>query len=508
MGIFLGLDIGTTGVKALAMREDGQTACECTRSYALSSPQTNWFEQNPLDWWTQSCAAVREIVSISGIRPSEVDGIGLSGQYHGLVALDAHGDVVRPAILWNDQRTARQAAEVVDRVGRDTLLRISGTRGALYFTACKLLWVRENEPEAYRRIAKFLLPKDYVRLRLTGRYATDVTDASGTILLDLGRRAWSPEVCRALQIDMGFLPDVYESSDVTGTLCAEAAREMGLVAGIPVAGGGGDQACAAIGNGIVDEGLLTCSVGTSGVIYASTDSIKVDPNGRVDSFCHAVPGKWALLGVINSAAASLEWFKNAFCRGEKEEAKRTGTSVYAILDEQAGKVPTGSGRLVFLPYLAGERHPHGDPLARGAFLGLHSGHTLGHAARAVMEGVAFSFRDCLEVLKDLGVPSREIRVTGGGTKSSLWMSILAGVTGQTLFLPPQDERGAAMGAAMLAAAATKAFPSVQEACRSLVSFSRRIEPKAEQTSTYDGYFRLYHSLYPLLKDTYGKLASL
>ena len=508
MGYFLGIDVGTTGVKALAMDEHGATVGECTRSYATTSPHTNWFEQDPCDWWTQTCAAVRDMVSVSRIVPSDVLAIGLSGQYHGLVAVDGTGGVVRPAILWNDQRTAAQAEDIVRRAGREMLLRVAGTRGALYFTACKLLWVRENEPEAYKRIRKILLPKDYVRFRMTGKHATDVTDASGTMLLDLRKREWSSDMCRALDIEIDLLPEVYESACTSGHLCDEAARQLALPSGIPVTAGGGDQACAAIGNGIVSEGSLTCSLGTSGVIYACTDSIKVDQGGRVDTFCHAVPGKWALLAVINSAAASLDWFQARLCRWEREEAGQRGKSVYALLDEQAQGVPAGSERLVFLPYLAGERHPHGDPLARGVFLGLHSGHTLPHLARAVMEGVAYSFRDCLDVLNELGVPARDLRATGGGTKSSLWMSILSSVMGESLSLPGQDEGGAARGAAILSAVSIKAFSSVESACHRLIRFERKVNPSIDDVATYSRFFGVYRSLYALLKEKFAELASL
>ncbi len=504
----IGLDIGTTGVKSILLNEEGALAAEATESYPLHSPQTNWFEQNPEDWWAATEASIRQILSRSGLRPAEVAGIGLSGQYHGLVLLDSAGRVLRPCILWNDQRTHEQAREVVGKVGAKRLMDIACTRGALYFTACKLLWVRKHEPEVYSKAARMLLPKDYIRYRLTGEFATDVSDASGTILLNIAERKWSPELCQALDIPLDLLPAVHESCQVTGQVSAAAAKRLGLAPGLPVVGGGGDQACAAVGNGITDQGIVGYSVGTSGVIYAATDEVKTDDGGRVDTFCHAVPDRWALLGVTNSAAASLAWFQQSFAAQERSQAEQQKRSVFSILEELAGAVRAGSDRLFFLPYLGGERHPHQDPNARGAFIGLHSGHGLAHAARAVMEGVAYSFRDCLEIMRGLGVDTREIRGTGGGMKSRLWAEIQANVSGERLLLTTTDEGGAAYGAAILALVGAKRYASVQEACRRLVRFDKEIRPDPETRRLYDRYFQLYRSLYPRLKDRYAELAAL
>ncbi len=504
----IGLDIGTTGVKSILLDEKGALAAEATVSHPIHSPQTNWFEQNPEDWWAATEASIRQILSKAGLRRTEVAGIGLSGQYHGLVLLDKDGRVLRPCILWNDQRTAEQAQEVVAKVGAKKLMQIARTRGALYFTACKLLWVRRHEPEVYARAARMLLPKDYIRYRLTGEFATDVSDASGTILLDIAKRKWSPELCRALDIPLDLLPSVHESCQVTGQVSATAAGALGLEPGVPVVGGGGDQACAAVGNGITDQGIVGYSVGTSGVIYAATDEPKTDDGGRVDTFCHAVPDRWALLGVTNSAAASLAWFQQSFAAHERAQAGEQKRSVFAILEELAGAVPVGSDRLLFLPYLGGERHPHQDPNARGAFIGLHSGHGLAQAARAVMEGVAYSFRDCLEIMRGLGVDTKEIRGTGGGMKSRLWAEIQANVSGERLLLTTTDEGGAAYGAAILALVGAKRYASVQEACRRLVRFDKEIRPDPQRQALYDRYFQLYRSLYPRLKDRYAELAAL
>jgi xylulokinase len=504
----IGLDIGTTGVKSILLDENGKLAAEATVSHPIHSPQTNWFEQNPEDWWAATQASIRQILASAGLQPAEVAAIGLSGQYHGLVLLDKGGRVLRPCILWNDQRTHEQAQEVVRRVGAGRLMQIACTRGALYFTACKLLWVREHEPQLYSRAARMLLPKDYIRYRLSGEFATDVSDASGTILLDIAQRKWSPELCRALDIPLEMLPTVHESCQPTGRLSAAVARELGLRPEVLVVGGGGDQACAAVGNGITDQGIVGYSVGTSGVIYAATDEVKTDDGGRVDTFCHAVPGRWALLGVTNSAAASLAWFQQSFAAHERAEAERQKRSVFALLEEQAAAIRIGADRLFFLPYLGGERHPHQDPNARGAFIGLHSGHGLAHAARAVMEGVAYSFRDCLQIMRGLGVDTREIRGTGGGMKSKLWAEIQANVSGERLLLTTTDEGGAAYGAAILALVGAGRYASVQEACGRLVRFDKQVKPDPEAQALYDRYFQLYRSLYPRLRDRYAELAAL
>ena len=504
----IGLDVGTSGVKSMLVDEHGALKAESTAGYPLHSPKTNWFEQNPEDWWSATTASIRQLIAGSGVKRAEIVGIGLSGQYHGLVLLDRAGKVIRPCIIWNDQRTDAESRWVIDKVGSARLMEIARTRGALYFTACKLLWVRRNEPANYERAAHLLLPKDYIRYRLTGEFATDVTDASGTILLDIGRRSWSRELCGLLEIDAGLLPAVFESSEPTGGVSPAVAGELGLEPGLRVVGGGGDQACAAVGNGITDQGIVGYSVGTSGVIYAATDGPKADAGGRVDTFCHAVPGRWALLGVTNSAAVSLGWFAQNFAAGERQEAQRQGGDVFAVLEEKARAVAAGSDRLFFLPYLGGERHPHQDPLARGAFVGFHSGHGLAHAARAVMEGVAYSFRDCLEVMRGLGVDAREIRGTGGGMKSRLWAQIQADVSGEKLLLSSTGEGGAAFGAGILALVGAKVFGSVQEACGALVRFDTRIEPDPARRGVYERYFRLYQALYPSLRQQYAALAEL
>ena len=377
----LGIDVGTTGVKTLLIAEDGTVRGEATRAYPLHSPAPGWFEQDPEDWWTGTVQAIRQVLKDAGATVRDVRGIGLSGQYHGLVMLDRDGRVLRRSILWNDQRTARQSAFIVEKVGRERLRRICATGGAPYFTACKLQWVHDNEPAIYDRVSRIMLPKDYVRYRLTGECCTDVTDASGTLFLDVAKRRWSDEMPRLLGVPRDILPEVVESTAVSGVVSEEGRAESGLLPGTPVAGGGGDQACAAVGMGIVTEGAASFSIGTSGVIYAATAAPKVDAEGRFDTFCHAVPGMWSVLACINSAAGSHQWYQDKMAAWERAEAERRGTVIFAVLDELAAQAPLGSGKLLFLPYLAGERHPHTDTDARGVWFGLHAGHGREHLIR-------------------------------------------------------------------------------------------------------------------------------
>lgn len=504
----MGIDVGTSGVKVILIDEQGALVAEATESYPIHSPRPSWFEQDPDDWWNATVRAVRGVLAGGTVSPSDIAGIGLSGQYHGLVILDESHRVLRPAILWNDQRTAEQSAAITRKVGAEKLLSIAATGGAPYFTACKLQWVRDNEPEIFERVRWMMLPKDYIRLRLTGEEATDVTDASGTLFLDVRRRRWSELMPGLLEVDGSVLPPVVESPEISGRVRGAAADETGLPQGIPVAGGAGDQAAAAVGNGIVAEGLLTYSIGTSGVIYAATDTVKVDERGRYNTFCHAVPGTWCQLACINAAAASYQWFQEKFADAERDQAREQGVSVYQVLEREAASVPPGSDRLIFLPYLSGERHPHTDTNARGVFLGLHTGHGRPHLIRAVLEGVAYSFRDCLEVMKEHGVRINEIRATGGGAQSPLWMDIQVNVSGEPIVSMGADAGGAAFGACILGGVAAGVYRDVPEACGRLVKTAGRREPDPEKQAAYDRYFRFFQTLYPLLRNSYAQLAGL
>ncbi len=504
----MGIDVGTTGVKVVLVSELGKLLAEAGETYPIHSPQTNWFEQDPADWWKATVKAIRQVIKNGEIDASSVRGIGLSGQYHGLVLVDRNQRALRRCIMWNDQRTAQQSEYIIRKVGRETLLRIAATGGAPYFTACKLQWVQENEPGTFEKAYKVLLPKDYIRMMLTGEYTTDVTDASGTLFLDVRHRQWSHEILNCLGYERSLLPELVESAELSGKVRKWAAAETGIRVGVPVAGGAGDQAAAAVGIGIVDEGYISYSIGTSGVIYAATDSVLIDTRGRVDSFCHSVPGKWCLLSCINSAAGSLHWYEKTLCEWERYVASRDQKSVYGILEEEAGAAPPGSDKLFFLPYLAGERHPHTDPDAKGVWFGLHPGHTKAHIIRSILEGVAFSFRDCLEAIKELGIRIKEVRATGGGAQMELWKRIMVNVNGEPLVATQAELGGAAFGAAILGGVCAGTFSTVQEACRRMVRIGDRILPDQDERQLYDKHFLFYRTLYPVLKESYKTLSAL
>lgn len=476
MSVAVGLDVGTTGVKALAVSPTGEVLARAERGYGLSTPRPGWSEQDPEDWWRAAEAALAEVAA-----GREVVGIGLSGQMHGLVTLDAAGAVVRPAILWNDQRTAAECAEIEERVGLDRLIRLTGNRALTGFTAPKLLWLRRHEPEAWARVARVMLPKDYVRLRLTGEWAIDVADASGTLLLDVARRTWSDEVLELLELDRGLLPPVLESVAVSGRTTAGP-----VPAGIPVAAGAGDCAAAALGVGIDRPGPLSVVLGTSGVVFAALPSYAHDAEARVHAFCHAVPGAWHAMGVMLSAAGSLQWFHDRLA---------PDVPFAALLDEAAAWQPGAEG-LLFAPYLAGERTPHADPDARGAFTGLALRHDRGALVRAVLEGVAFGLRDSLDLLGALGLPADRARVSGGGGRG-LWLEIVAAVLGVPLELTASEE-GSAFGAALLGGVAGGLFADVHDAVERCVRVTRTIEPSPSWVAAYEAIRPRFLALHPAL----------
>lgn len=472
MTALVGLDVGTTGVKALRLSPDGEVLARAELDYPLSIPQPGWAEQDPEDWWRAAEAALAEVGA------ADADGIGLTGQMHGLVILDEQERVLRPAILWNDQRTASECAEIEARLGLHKLVRLAGNRALPGFTAPKLLWLRRHEPETYARIAHVLLPKDYVRLRLTGGRATDVADASGTLLLDVAERRWSETLLAALEIPADWLPRALESPSVSGTTCD----------GVPVAAGAGDQAAGALGVGVDRPGPLSVVLGTSGVVFAALPGYAADSEGRVHAFCHAVPGGWHAMGVMLSAAGSLAWFRKAAAPEVR----------YERLASEAENWPPGAEGLLFLPYLAGERTPHVDPDARGAFVGLTLRHDRGALVRAVLEGVAFGLRDSLELLRSLGVEAEVARASGGGARSDLWLRIVASVLGMPLERTTADE-GAAFGAALLGGVAGGVFADVHEAVSATVRVTHRIEPVAEWAEEYAAAYDRFRSLYPALR---------
>ena len=491
MAYYIGIDTSTTATKALLMDERGQVLGVASKEYPYETPQPLWSEQDPALWWRATTESIRQVLAKTGVDVKAVKGIGLTGQMHGLVLLDEIGDVLRPAILWNDQRTGPQCDAIRARLGREKLIRITGNDALTGFTAPKILWVQEHEPELWKRTRHILLPKDYVRYKVTGEFASDRAGGAGTILFELAKRDWSPEVLSALEIPVEYLPKTYEGTDVTGTLSPSVATELGLPAGIPVFGGGGDQAAAAVGTGAVRAGVVSLSLGTSGVVFATTNEPFIEPDGRLHAFCHSVPGKWHLMGVMLSAAGSLRWHRDTFAPGTD----------YDTLLKPAADVSAGSDGLFFLPYLTGERTPHPDPLARGAFVGLTVRHSFPHLTRAVLEGVSFGLRDSFELMKSVGLENiSQVRVTGGGARSPLWRQILADVFGAEI-VTVNVEEGAAYGAALLAGTGSGAFRSVESACDETIQITGSTSPGNDQ-NVYEKLYLLYRDLYPALKPTF------
>ncbi len=497
MAYYLGVDVGTSGVKSLLIDAEGSVAASAAEAYPSYTPKPLWSEQDPGDWWAAAVASVKKALAAAGADGKRVAGIGLSGQMHGLVLLDKGGKVLRRAILWNDQRTSEECAEITAVVGAKRLIASACNPALTGFTAPKILWVRKNEPDVYERARRMLLPKDYVRFRMTGEYATDVSDASGTLLLDVAKRQWSAELLEAMKIDRSLLPKTYESVEVTGRVSRRAAEELGLKAGTPVVAGGGDQAAGGIGAGVVRAGIVSVSLGTSGVVFAHSDEARTDPKGRLHTFCHAVPGKWHVMGVSLCSGGSLQWFRNALCSEETAVAERAGQDAYDLISLAASRAPAGCEGLMFLPYLTGERTPHADPFARGAFVGITPRTDKAYMARAVFEGVALSLLDSLEIIRSLNVPVGEIRLVGGGAKSAFWRQTLADVFGADIFSLRACE-GPAFGAAILAATAAGRFKTVEEACSATVKTSWKDGPNAERA-------KLYAKLHPIWKGLYWSL---
>ncbi|MEY4187179.1 MAG: Xylulose kinase [Planctomycetota bacterium] len=508
MPVYLGVDIGTSGTKTLAMREDGEILGSATAEYPLSNPKPGWSEQSPADWWQAVVDSVKKVLRVAKLKSADIGGIGLSGQMHGSVFLDRRHQVIRPALLWNDQRTVAECAEIESRAGgRAELIRMVANPALTGFTAPKILWLRNQEKRNFERTVQVLLPKDYVRFCLTGEFATEVSDASGTLLLDVVNRCWSTELLQKLDLSGSLLPRVYESEDVTGVLTESAAKQMGLRAGIPVVGGGGDQAASAIGNGIVGRGVVSATMGTSGVVFAHSDEVQVDPQGRLHTFCHAVRGKWHVMGCVLSAGGSLQWFRNQLCHAEVLLAKKQKIDPYELITSEAAAAPAGSEGLFFLPYLTGERTPHADPHARGSWIGLSLRHGRSHLARSVMEGATYAMRDSLEIARGMNIPVQEIRLSGGGARSPFWRQMQADIYGQQVVTINASE-GPAYGVALLAAAGTGAYKSVEEACRATISVVTRTKPKAAALKTYNAAFPVYQQLYRSLKADFAAIQGL
>lgn len=505
MALLLGIDVSTTGAKALLIDERGNVIATHTTEYPLSTPKPLWSEQNPLDWWQGTIASITAALSKANRSGDEVTAIGLTGQMHGLVMLDKTDHILRPAILWNDQRTGKQCDDITAKVGGlDRLLQLTGNQVLPGFTAPKIVWVRDNEPEIFDQTTHVLLPKDYVRFCLTGEYATEVSDASGMSLLDVANRRWSDEMLSVLDIPREWLPTCTESDVVSGRISASAAKATGLKAGTPVVGGGGDQAAQAVGSGIVRSGVISVTSGTSGVVFAHSDHYAAEAQGRLHAFCHAVPGKWHYMGVMLSAGGSFRWLRDSIGDTEKTAAKLIEVDPYELLTQEAALAPVGSEGLLFLPYLTGERTPYPDPQARGAFVGLTLRHGKSHLVRSVLEGVSFGLRDSLELIKGLGVPIEQVRASGGGARSAVWRQIQADVFGAELVLANVTE-GAAFGAALLAGVGAGTFNSVDEAVAATIKITDRTAPKPENAAKYERLYPAYRALYPALKDTFHSL---
>ncbi|HIT69643.1 MAG TPA: xylulokinase [Candidatus Aphodomonas merdavium] len=498
MEYLMGIDLGTSGIRVVLFDSACRQICEATREYPLYQPQNGWAEQDADDWYRAAVAAIGEVLNTSGVAAEKIVGLGLSGQMHGLVMLDAEGIPLRRAILWCDQRTAGQCRTITERVGAQKLLEITCNPALTGFTAGKILWVREHEPEVYAACRHILLPKDYLRYKFTGVFACDVSDASGMQLLDVPHRRWSQEVLQALEISPSLLADVYESPQITGNISPEAAALTGLSEGTAVVGGAGDNAAAAVGMGVVRDGRAFTSIGTSGVVYAHTDQLRTDPLGRVHTFCCAVPGAWHVMGVMQAAGLSMQWLRNNFYPGDSE---------YAQINSDAAQTPIGANRLLYLPYLMGERTPHLDADCRGAFVGLSAMHTRKDMARAVMEGVTYGLCDSLAILEEMGVKPAQMLACGGGAKSPLWRQMLADA-----FACPvrtsQQPNSAALGAAILAGVGVGLYPSVPQACDAILRYGATAEPDAGRSRAYRDVYAVYTSLYPALKAPFAALKKL
>lgn len=508
MQYLIGIDIGTSGTKTVLFDQTGREIASASVEYPLYQPQNGWAEQDPLDWWQAAASTIRTALEKSRINPRDVKGVGISGQMHGLVMLDTAGNVLRRSIIWCDGRTGEECREITERVGRERLIAITANPALTGFTAGKILWVRRHEPEIYEKCRHILLPKDYIRYRLTGVYATEVSDASGMNLLDVPNRCWSKEVLATLEIDEELLARVYESPDVTGGITAEAAALTGLCAGTPVVGGAGDNAAAAVGTGVVRAGRAFTTIGTSGVVFAHSEQVTIDPAGRVHTFCHSVPGCWTVMSCTLAAGLSLKWFRDTFCAAEREAAAGMGVDPYEIMNAQAARSPIGANRLLYLPYLMGERSPILDENARGAFIGLSAMHTKYDLLRAVMEGVTYSQRQNLDVLRGMGVTFTEMLACGGGGRSVFWRQMLSDVYGCPVNTIASSGESPALGAAILAGVGAGVYSSVQEGCDAVIRTNTPELPDRTRSLQYEPYYRVFCGLYPALRESYQSLSVL
>jgi xylulokinase len=494
----LGLDIGTSGTRAVIVDAAGKIASSATEEHhPFASPQIGWAEQHPEDWWRAAGVAIRKSLAASQVKPEQICCVGFSGQMHGAVMLGESDDVVRPALIWCDVRSQKQCDDLTQRIGVDELIRLTCNPALPNFTLTKFLWTRENEPENWERVRSVMLPKDYVRFRLTGEKATDMSDASGTLLLDVARRQWSSEVLRAAVIDRALLPTLYESPEVCGKISPLGAAATGLAVGTPVVAGAGDQAAGATGMGIVSPGAVSATIGTSGVVFAATDRPALDSRGRIHTFCHAVPGRWHVMGVTQAAGLSLRWFRDTFATNRLDNSVES----YDQLTAEAANTPAGADGLLWAPYLMGERTPHLDAQARGVLAGLTASHTRGHVVRAILEGVAFSLQDTFTIFEEMNVPVKSIRLGGGGARSPLWRQIQADIYGHEVEIVEAEE-GAAYGAAILAGVGAQIWPSVDDACRSVVRITTRVRPQSQNAPAMGSSYQAYRRMYPAMKSIF------
>jgi len=490
----LGIDVGTGGTRALIIDEGGRVVASATEEHRpFASPQIGWAEQDPSDWWRACGVAVPKALAQGNLRSHQIACVGLSGQMHGAVLLDQQARIVRPALIWCDVRTEKQSRDLTAQLGAERLIQLTCNPALANFTLTKCLWVRENEPANWSQVRSLLLPKDYVRFQLTGDRATDVADASGTLLLDVAKRRWSKEMLAAVQMDKSLLPALYESPEICGQISAAGAAATGLQRGTPVVAGAGDQAAGSVGLGVVSPGAVSATIGTSGVVLAATDRPALDPGGRLHTFCHAVPARWMVMGVTQSAGLSLRWFRDQFGIAADNQVES-----YEQLTAEAAKAPPGSDGLLWAPYLMGERTPHLDPTARGMLVGLTASHTRAHVIRAILEGVAFSLRDTFTIFQEIEVPVETIRLGGGGARSALWRQIQADIYGQPVQTVAAEE-GAAYGAAILAGVGAKAWPSVDAACDAVVRVAGSTSPNSKDSLVMEKAYAAYRRLYPAMK---------
>jgi xylulokinase len=508
MAHLLGIDIGTSGTKTLVCNHKGVVLATAMAEHSISSPRPGWSEQDPRQWWDATITATRAVMKKAKLKAVDITGIGLSGQMHGSVFLADGEQPLRPAILWNDQRTAAQCAEIESKAGgRAALIELVANPALTGFTAPKILWVRQHEPRVYAKTKHILLPKDYIRYCMTGEYATEVSDASGTLLLDVANRKWSDKLMGILQIDRSLMPRLHESPEITGELHAQAARSLGLAPGTPVVGGAGDNAAGSVGNGVVRSGIVSATLGTSGVIFAHSDVPTLDPQGRVHTMCHAVPGKWCVFGCMLSAGGSFQWFRNTLGATETAAAKKLKLDPYQILVDEAATAPLGSEGLFFLPYLTGERCPHPDPNARGGWIGITSRTTRPMMIRSLLEGVTFGMRDALDILRHMQIPVKEVRATGGGARSDFWRQLQADIYQSPIVITNATE-GPAYGVALLAGVGTGVWSSVEQACKASIRSVTEVTPNRKRAAAYDVVFKVYDKLYGDLKGRFTEMAAI